>query len=111
MNPIVTSSHAETRPAGPTGHHSVHFASSDLMVRTLGPQDALLRILAGVYPQVEVSVRDQELGLDGPPAGSGCSARVSTARSRTLDSGQTVSGIRWSTSRSTRSGSSMHRMP
>lgn len=68
MNPIVTSSHAETRPTVPTGHHSVHFASSDLMVRTLGPQDALLRILAGVYPQVEVSVRDQELGLDGPPA-------------------------------------------
>ena len=76
MNPIVTSENAETRHPDPTGHHSVHFASADLMVRTLGPQDALLRILAGVYPKVEVSVRDQELGLDGPPADTAAARRI-----------------------------------
>ncbi|MDO5634451.1 MAG: PhoH family protein [Micrococcus sp.] len=54
-----------THDGGPRVH-GVHFASADLMVRTLGPQDALLRILRGVYPGVEVAVRDQRLELRGP---------------------------------------------
>ena len=55
-----------TPPA--TAHEGVAFESADLMVRTLGPQDALLRILGGVFPTVDVTVRDQRLDLAGPVA-------------------------------------------
>ena len=58
-----------TTPTPPaTAHEGVAFESADLMVRTLGPQDALLRILGGVFPTVDVTVRDQRLDLAGPVA-------------------------------------------
>ncbi|MDY6055437.1 MAG: PhoH family protein [Micrococcus sp.] len=53
---------------------AVSFESAELMVRTLGAQDALLRILAGVFPAVGITVRDQSLALSGP------SRDVDTAR-------------------------------
>ena len=61
------SSHVVLPPVSVPGAESVSFESAELMVRTLGAHDALLRILAGVYPDVEVTVRDQSLGMSGPP--------------------------------------------
>ena len=67
IRPIVTV--PPTTPTPPaTAHEGVAFESADLMVRTLGPQDALLRILGGVFPTVDVTVRDQRLDLAGPVA-------------------------------------------
>nr|WP_313821464.1 PhoH family protein [Citricoccus sp.] len=36
------------------------------MVRTFGPQDLLLRILDGLYPDLAVSVRGEDLEVEGP---------------------------------------------
>lgn len=36
------------------------------MVRTFGPQDMLLRVLQGVYPELTMRVKDQKLVLSGP---------------------------------------------
>ena len=67
IRPIVTV--PPTTPTPPaTAHEGFAFESADLMVRTLGPQDALLRILGGVFPTVDVTVRDQRLDLAGPVA-------------------------------------------
>ncbi|MGW5854624.1 MULTISPECIES: PhoH family protein [Micrococcus] len=49
-----------------SAEESVQFETADLMVRAFGPQDALLRILGGVFPAVGLSVRDQRLDLSGP---------------------------------------------
>ena len=54
----------------------VSFESAEIMVRTLGAQDALLRILGGVFPAVDISVRDQALGLRGPAEAVGQARRV-----------------------------------
>ena len=67
IRPIVTVP-PTTPPPPATAHEGVAFESADLMVRTLGPQDALLRILGGVFPTVDVTVRDQRLDLAGPVA-------------------------------------------
>ncbi|WP_158495947.1 MULTISPECIES: PhoH family protein [Micrococcus] len=83
MTPIVStpSSDQNAGTAGPRHRDdarlsAVHFGSADLMVRTLGPQDALLRILAGVYPDVDVTVRDQQLALSGPAASVAAARRI-----------------------------------
>ena len=36
------------------------------MVQTFGPQDMLLRVLDGVYPDLKLLVRDQQLDITGP---------------------------------------------
>ncbi|WMY77471.1 PhoH family protein [Citricoccus sp. I39-566] len=45
---------------------TISFASAETMVRTLGPQDLLLRILDGLYPELTVSVRGEDLEVQGP---------------------------------------------
>ncbi|MCY1157240.1 MAG: PhoH family protein [Citricoccus sp.] len=44
---------------------TITFASAEDMVRTLGTQDLLLRILEGIYPGLVVAVRGQDLDVDG----------------------------------------------
>lgn len=41
------------------------FTSPAEMVQTFGPQDMLLRVLEGVYPDMKLLVRDQQLELEG----------------------------------------------
>jgi phosphate starvation-inducible protein PhoH and related proteins len=62
-------------PTEPTGSNAgkeydqiaITFASAEDMVRTLGPQDLLLRILDGLYPKLTVAVRGEDLVVEGPP--------------------------------------------
>jgi phosphate starvation-inducible PhoH-like protein len=44
---------------------TITFASAEDMVRTLGTQDLLLRILEGIYPGLALAVRGQDLDVDG----------------------------------------------
>ncbi len=71
-----------------------------------------VEIVARVPPKYAGS---SELTVQSRPAssiaGSGCSARTSTARSRTFERGQRVSGTRSRTSLATSSASSMQRRP
>ena len=45
---------------------TITFSTAEDMVRTFGAQDALLRILEGVYPRVGLIVRGEELEITGP---------------------------------------------
>ncbi|MGW9549563.1 PhoH family protein [Citricoccus zhacaiensis] len=47
-------------------HITITFTSAETMVRTFGPQDLLLRILDGLYPDLTVSVRGEDLDVEGP---------------------------------------------
>jgi phosphate starvation-inducible PhoH-like protein len=58
-----------TDPTGPDRDQiTITFASAEDMVRTLGTQDLLLRILEGIYPSLAVAVRGQDLDVDGRSA-------------------------------------------
>lgn len=61
-----------TDPTDPTGTDrdqiTITFASAEDMVRTLGTQDLLLRVLEGIYPGLALSVRGQDLDVDGQAA-------------------------------------------
>jgi phosphate starvation-inducible PhoH-like protein len=55
-----------TDPTGPGRDQiTITFASAEDMVRTLGTQDLLLRILEGIYPGLAVAVRGHDLDVDG----------------------------------------------
>nr|WP_229659498.1 PhoH family protein [Nesterenkonia alkaliphila] len=43
----------------------VHFADAETMFRTLGVQDMALRILAGLYPEASIGLRDQLITISG----------------------------------------------
>lgn len=43
------------------------FNSQADMVQTFGPSDMLLRVVEGVYPNLQLLVRDQQLELQGRP--------------------------------------------
>src|SRR5699024_7287703 len=43
------------------------FNSQADMVQTFGPSDMLLRVVDGVYPNLQLLVRDQQLELPGRP--------------------------------------------
>nr|WP_235604916.1 PhoH family protein [Enteractinococcus helveticum] len=43
------------------------FTTPAAMVQTFGPQDMLLRVLEGVYPDLKLLVRDQQLDISGAP--------------------------------------------
>ncbi len=43
----------------------MHFADAETMFRTLGVQDMALRILAGLYPEASIGLRDQLITISG----------------------------------------------
>lgn len=53
-----------TEPSRPS-RQILTFVSPADMVQTFGPQDLLLRVLEGVYPDMKLLVRDQQLELEG----------------------------------------------
>ncbi|WP_425577215.1 PhoH family protein [Nesterenkonia rhizosphaerae] len=44
----------------------VHFADAETMFRTLGAQDMALRILAGLYPDASIGLREKLITVSGP---------------------------------------------
>src|SRR5699024_8003088 len=49
-----------------TRRTTITFTTPADMVQTFGPQDMLLRVLDGVYPDLKLLVRDQQLDITGP---------------------------------------------
>ncbi|QCU78009.1 PhoH family protein [Citricoccus sp. SGAir0253] len=66
-----------TEPAGTDRDQvTITFASAEDMVRTLGTQDLLLRILEGIYPGLALSVRGHDLDVDGAAADVGQARQI-----------------------------------
>lgn len=57
-----------TDPHDTASSADIGFSDADSMIATLGPQDTLLRILAGVWPQVTFRPLGQTLRMTGPQA-------------------------------------------
>ncbi|WP_424991717.1 PhoH family protein [Nesterenkonia salmonea] len=58
--------HQITETVTPTFfEREVHFADAETMFRTLGVQDMALRILAGLYPEASIGLRDQLITVSG----------------------------------------------
>jgi phosphate starvation-inducible PhoH-like protein len=62
---------SETRldvdPLG-SSNRSIHFESSEHMVKALGAQDEVLRLIESEFSDVNLHVRGNELSISGPPA-------------------------------------------
>lgn len=69
----------------------VVFADAETMFRTLGPGDLALRILAGIYPEAVIGLRERLITLSGEPQQVSQAAEILSQLKSLAASGTTVS--------------------